>query len=85
MLANTLTLDNEDAVQEELQAMQQDVMNQTRIAIDLPSVLPVTEPVPGRVQGKAPFLPARATLTTVFRTDTSYNKGCCRNILSLIF
>ena len=79
MLANTLTLDDEDAVQEELQAMQQDVVNQTRIAIDLPSV-PVTEPVPGRVQGKtSPFLPARATLT-VFRTDTSYNKGCCRNI-----
>ena len=50
MLANTLTLDDEDAVQEELQAMQQDVVNQTRIAIDLPSV-PVTEPVPGRVQG----------------------------------
>lgn len=52
MLANTLTLDDEDAVQEELHAMQQDVVNQTGMAIDLPSV-PTTEPVPGRVQGKA--------------------------------
>ena len=52
MLANTLTLDDEDAVQEELRAMQQDVVDRTPIVVDLPSV-PTTEPVPGRVQGKA--------------------------------
>jgi hypothetical protein len=52
MLANTLTLDDEEEVQEELRAIQEGIADKT--SIDLPSV-PTTEPVLSIKEGKMKF------------------------------
>jgi charged multivesicular body protein 6 len=56
MLANNLTLDDEEAVQEELRAMQKDIMKET-LPIELPAV-PIAQPITSVEQGIPVFVVA---------------------------
>ena len=67
MLANNLTLDEEEAVQTELRAMQKDIMKET-LPIELPAA-PRTQPRTSVEQGA---LSSRLSLTT--RADAISDK-----------
>lgn len=54
MLANNLTLEDEESVQEELLAMQKDVIQEALPSIELPSV--PTEPITKIEQGTQAFI-----------------------------
>jgi charged multivesicular body protein 6 len=54
MLANTLTLDEEEAVQAELRAMQKDITKDT-LPIELPAV-PTMQPITSFKQGMPDFV-----------------------------
>lgn len=54
MLANTLTLDDEEAVQEELRAIQEGIIEKTTTQIKLPSV-PIDEPIQSIKEGGIEF------------------------------
>jgi hypothetical protein len=55
MLANNLTLEDEEAVQEELRAMQDDIVKDTLPAIELPAV-PTMEPITSVEKGASVFV-----------------------------
>lgn len=55
MLANSLTSDDEEAVQEELLAMQKDISEETLPSIELPDV-PIAQPISSVEQGMSVFV-----------------------------
>ncbi len=78
MLANTLTLDDEEEVQEELRAIQEGIVDKTT-TIDLPSV-PTIEPVQS-IKGKMKFRFFFAEFSKrCTRIGASNQQNCCSNV-----
>ena len=74
MLASTLTLDDEEEVQEELRAIQEGIVDKTT-SMDLPSV-PTTEPVKskgGNVKLRF-FSPAALIISVAPESEPTFNK-----------